>query len=356
MANVDIKKLLESRRDEIDAKIREFIPEKLDTASLQRTCGKPRYAYDVETASKAVNEPIWDLLSRGGKRWRPVLFLLSHEAFGGDSKKVMDFVVIPEVVHNGTLMVDDCEDSSELRRGKPCIHKIYGVDVAINAGNAMYYLPLLSLMKNRDKFPKETMLKAYEIYSQEMINLSYGQGMDIWWHKGNKYDVSEDEYLQMCAYKTGTLARMSAKLGALFAGANDKQLEAIGKFAESVGVTFQIQDDVLNLVGEEFGKGKGVGEDIHEGKRTLMVIHALKNAAKRDAERLRQILLMHPSEQKVIDEAIQIVKKSGSIEYAKKRARDLLTEAWKELEPLVKPSPAKGALQALADYLIQREI
>ncbi len=353
---MDIKKLLESRKEEIDAKISEFIPKKLDKSSLEKICGKPRYAYDAETASKAVNEPIWDLLSRGGKRWRPVLFLLANEAFGGDSKKVMDFVVIPEVVHNGTLMVDDCEDFSELRRGKPCIHKIYGIDVAINAGNAMYYLPLLSLMKNRDVFPKETMLKAYEIYSQEMINLSYGQGMDIWWHKGNKYDVSEDEYLQMCAYKTGTLARMSAKLGALFAGANEKQLEAIGKFAESIGVAFQIQDDILNLVGEEFGKGKGAGEDIHEGKRTLMVIHSLSKSDKKDAARLREILLAHPSEQKVIDEAIAIIQKYNSISYAAGRAKEIVSVAWKELEPLLKPSKAKDSLKSFADYLIEREI
>ncbi len=353
---MDIKKLLESRRKEIDEKIREYIPEKLDEATLEKTCGKPRYAYDVETASKAVNEPIWNLLSRGGKRWRPVLFLLTNEAFGGKQENVMDFVVIPEVVHEGTLIVDDCEDSSELRRGKPCIHKIYGIDVAINAGNAMYYLPLLSLMKNRDKFPKEVMLSAYEIYSQEMINLSYGQAMDIWWHKGKKYNVSEDEYLQMCAYKTGTLARMSAKLGALFAGASGEQIEKVGKFAESIGVAFQIQDDILNLVGEEFGKGKGVGEDIHEGKRTLIVIHCLEHAGERDAGRLREILLMHTNDETLIREAIDLVKKTSSIEYCKKKAADIVREAWKELEPLLKKSDAKEALKAFADYLVQRKI
>ncbi|MFH1247122.1 MAG: polyprenyl synthetase family protein [Candidatus Micrarchaeota archaeon] len=353
---MDIKKLLESRKAEIDEKIAEFVPKQLNKQTLEKTCGKPHYAYDIETASKAVNEPIWDLLGRGGKRWRPVLFLLAHEAFGGKPENVMDFVVIPEVVHNGTLIVDDCEDSSELRRGKPCIHKIYGVDVAINAGNAMYYLPLLALMKNKNKFPKEIIIKAYEIYSQEMINLSYGQGMDIWWHRGNKHDVSEDEYLQMCAYKTGTLARMAAKLGALFAGANNAQLEAIGKFAEGLGIGFQIQDDILNLVGEEFSKGKGVGEDIHEGKRTLIAIHALKNASKKDADRLRAILLSHPSDEKTILEAIEIMKKCGSFEYAKQRGDEIVSTAWDELNPLLKPSQAKDALKALAEYGLQRKI
>ncbi len=353
---VDIKQFLEGQRDEIDAKIESLIPKKLTKTNIEKICGKPRYAYDVETASKAVNEPIWDLLSRGGKRWRPALFLLSHEAFGGDSKKVFDFVVIPEVVHNGTLMVDDIEDNSDLRRGKPCVHKIYGVDVAINAGNAMYYLPLLSLMSAKGKFPDSMLLRAYEVYSQEMIQLSYGQGMDIWWHKGEKYDVSEDEYLQMCAYKTGTLARMSAKLGALFANASEKEIEAIGKFAESIGVAFQIQDDILNLVGEEYAKSRGVGEDIRAGKRTLIVIHCLAKADKKDSDRLRAILLLHPTDQKVVDEAIAIVKKYNSIQYSATRAKEIVYEAWKELAPLLKPSKAKDTLKAFADYLVERSI
>lgn len=353
---MDIKKLLEERKAEIDAKIEEFIPQNLTAANVEQCCGKPRYAYDLDTMTKAVNEPIWELVSRGGKRWRPVLLLLSYEAFGGNPKDVMDFVVIPEIVHNGTLLCDDVEDDSELRRGKPCIHKIYGVDVAINAGNAMYYLPLLALKKNKHKFSAEVIAKAYEIYSQEMINISYGQGMDIWWHKGKKFNVSEQEYLQMCAYKTGTLARMAAKLGALLANASDEEVEAIGKCAEGIGVAFQIQDDILNLIGEKFGESKGVGEDIHEGKRTLMVIHTLEKADKKDAERLREILLMHTNDRKIIREAIDIVKKYGAIEYAKTKAAEIVTTAWKELDPLLKPSKAKDSLKAFADYLIEREI
>ncbi len=353
---MDIKELLKSKKEEIDKKIVEFIPKKFNEKTVEKCCGKPSYAYDLETMTKSVNEPAWELLSRGGKRWRPVLFLLANEAFGGNPRDVMDFVVIPEVVHTGTLLLDDIEDDSELRRGKPCIHKIYGNDIAINAGNAMYYLPLLSLKKNRDKFSKEIMIKAYEIYCQEMINISYGQGMDIWWHKGKKLNVKEEEYLQMCAYKTGTLARMSAKLGALFAGASDVEVEVIGKFAECIGVAFQIQDDVLNLVGGEFSKGKGVGEDIHEGKRTLIVINALSKADKKDADRLREILLMHTFDEKIIGEAIGIVKKYDSIEYAKQKAREIVKSAWKNLDPFLRQSSAKESLKAFADYLIEREV
>jgi geranylgeranyl diphosphate synthase type I len=102
---------------------------------------------------------------------------------GKNPEDFVDFAIIPEVIHNGTLMVDDIEDSSEFRRGKPCTYKIYGLDIAINAGNAMYYLPLLPLIKNKEKISKEKLCKIYEIYVQEMINLSLGQAMDISWHR-----------------------------------------------------------------------------------------------------------------------------------------------------------------------------
>ncbi|NIV44480.1 MAG: polyprenyl synthetase family protein, partial [Gammaproteobacteria bacterium] len=98
---------------------------------------------------QAIAQPMWDFLERGGKRWRPALFLLVIEALGEDSEKFLDFAIIPEVIHNGTIMVDDVEDDSTFRRGKPCTHRIFGIDIAVNTGNAMYFLPLLTLIKNK---------------------------------------------------------------------------------------------------------------------------------------------------------------------------------------------------------------
>lgn len=160
----------------------------------------------------------------------------------------------------------------------------------------------------------------------------------------------------MCAYKTGVLARASTKLGGILGNGSEKQIEKLGKFGESVGVAFQIQDDILNLVGEEFGKGKGVGEDIHEGKRTIMVLHTLKNASEEDKKRLLEILNTHPEDQETIQEAIEIIKKNHSIEYAKAKAKELVEESWKELEPVLINSNAKNILQAFAEYLISRSV
>jgi geranylgeranyl diphosphate synthase type I len=271
----------------------------------------------------------------------------------------LDFAIIPEVVHNGTLVIDDIEDSSEVRRGKPCTYKIFGVDIAVNAGNAMYYLPLLPLMAQKNNVPTEQLRDVYEIYVQEMINLSIGQAMDIAWHRGlaNADEINEEDYLQMCAYKTGTLARMAAKIAAVFSGANTELVKKLGTFAENIGVAFQMQDDVLDLTGTEFAKKKGgLGQDITEGKRTLMVIRTLKTARPRDRKRLIEILNMHTSDQALRDEAIGIMAENNALEYVKNKADSMVEESWRELDKLLEPSEGKEKLKAFAEFLIKRSI
>ncbi|MEM2936160.1 MAG: polyprenyl synthetase family protein [Candidatus Bathyarchaeia archaeon] len=356
---VDIQKILEEKAPIIDKVIERYTPRKYDKNSLVFTLGHPRYEYNVEAANKAIAEPLWEFLDRGGKRWRPVLFLLACEALGRDSKEFLDFAIIPEIIHNGTIIADDIEDVSEFRRGKLCTYKIFGLDIAVNVANIMYYLPLLTLIKNRDKLSPQKVSKIYEIYVQEMINLGFGQATDIAWHRGlaDANRIKEGQYLQMCAYKTGTLARMAAKMAAVLCDASDEIIEKLGRFAETIGVAFQIQDDILNLVGEDFAERKGgFGEDITEGKRTLIVIHALEKAKPADKRRLIEILNLHTTDQKVRDEAIGILQKYGSIEYAKKIARKMVKESWNEVDQLLPPSEAKEKLRAFADYLVERKI
>jgi geranylgeranyl diphosphate synthase type I len=161
----------------------------------------------------------------------------------------------------------------------------------------------------------------------------------------------------MCAYKTGTLARMSAKISAVLAGASREQVEKLGRFAESIGIAFQMKDDVLDLIGKEFAEKKGgVGQDITEGKRTLMVIHTLKNAVNADSDRLIQILNMHTSDQTLRDEAIGIMEKYGAIEHVKRTATRIVEESWSEVDKLLSESEAKKKLKAFAEFLIKRNI
>lgn len=356
---MDTERFLEEKTALIDKVIEKYIPRKFSEKAILFKLNPPHYTHNLDALNKAIAEPIWEFLDRGGKRWRPALFLLICEALGKRSENFVDFAIIPEVIHNGTLIVDDIEDSSEFRRGKPCTYKIYGLDIAINAGNAMYYLPLLPLIEKRDEISPEKMRKVYEIYVQEMISLSLGQAMDITWHRGlaDADKIDEKDYLQMCAYKTGTLARMAAKIAAVLADANDELVEKLGSFAESIGIAFQMQDDVLDITSREFVEKKGgYGQDITEGKRSLIVIHTLKVAKVEDKKRLVEILNMHTSDQKLKDEAIAIMKKHGSIEYVKQFARNIVEESWSEVEKLLPISDPKEKLNAFARFLIERKI
>jgi geranylgeranyl pyrophosphate synthase len=354
---MDVEKYLGHKAPKIDKAIEKYIPRKFTKDAILFKVNPPSRTRSVEALDKAIAEPIWEILDRGGKRWRPALFLIVCEALGKQPDEFMDFAIIPEVIHNGTLIVDDLEDSSEIRRGKPCTYRIYGVDIAVNAGNTMYYIPLLPLMEKRAQFSAETLRDIYEIYVQEMINLSMGQAMDIAWHRGiaNADGVQEADYLQMCAYKTGTLARMAARLAAVLAGADKDIVEKLGRYAESIGVAFQMQDDILDLTGKEFADKKGGrGQDITEGKRTLMVIYAMQQASETDRTRLVEILNLHTSDQNLRDEAICIMNKYHAIEHARQTASKIVEDSWNDAEKLLPSSAAKEKLKAFAEFLIKR--
>ncbi len=347
---MDIPKLLEEKKKVVDKVIEDYLPRKVDKKYVEKALGTLAYEPDVEAFQKAIADPIWDFLDRGGKRWRPVLFLLTAEAFGAGD--VRDFTLLIELLHNGSIMVDDIEDSGELRRGRPCTHKLFGVDVAINAGNMMYFLPLLVFLKN--KGPAPLLLRAYHAFAQEMIAIHVGQGTDIWWHKGGG-NPAESQYLQMCAFKTGTLARLAGRLGVILAGGTEEQEKKIGKAFEAIGVAFQIKDDILSVSGGTFAEKKGFGDDITEGKRSLVVIYTLEKASPAGRQRLREILGMNTTDRKLIQEAIDIIQKSGAVEKAKKKAEEIVRKAWQDAEKVIPQSPAKETLREFVRFLVERE-
>ncbi|MFH1780027.1 MAG: polyprenyl synthetase family protein [Candidatus Micrarchaeota archaeon] len=346
---MDIKLEIKKYVPEIEQAMLKVLPKKYDKDAIARTVGQINYKVDLQAVNGGVNEPVWELLDRGGKRWRPALMLMVYEALGKNYKEILDFTAIVELVHNGTLLVDDIEDDSLERRGKKCIHLLYGLDIAVNAGNAIYFIPLNTIMKS--DLPSNLKSRLYEVYLTEMINVSIGQATDIYWHKGLKEEVSEEEYLQMVSFKTGCLSRMACKLSAVLAGAGEETIKVLGEYGESLGIAFQIQDDILNLIADvEYGKE--IGGDISEGKRTLMTIHALKHSAK--AKRLREILDLHTKDQVLIEEAIKIISDAGSIEYAKKKAIELATKTWEKVEKTLSEGSGTQKLKALTDYLITR--
>lgn len=336
----------------IAASIERIVPKSFSLDSLSMICGKTEYDYEPSSISSTISEPFWNLLDRGGKRWRPALFLLTYEALGGDSAEVADISVVPEIVHNGTLIVDDVEDDSEFRRGRECIHRIYGLDIAINAGNTMYYLPLHAILSS--SLEQEKKFELLNIYVEEMINLSFGQAMDIAWHRGLVSDLTEANYLQMCSFKTGSLSRMAVKMAAVLRDSGTRQYDALSKFAESLGVAFQIQDDILNITGDAAKYGKEIGGDITEGKRSLMVIYALRKLDPREAKVLREILLSHTRDTEKINHAISLIKSCGAVDYAIRVSQKLVAKSWEAITHVLPPSEAREKIGVFANFLIVR--
>lgn len=352
---MDIREFLEKKKPDIEKVLEKIVPRKVTEEYMDWLVGKSAYRHDLEAVQKGVSDPAWDFLDRGGKRWRPALFLLMMEALGKDPEKFKDYASIVELIHNGTIMVDDVEDNAQMRRGKPPLHDIYGVDIAVNTGNLFYFLPLV-LLRKVSGFSGKVLIRAYEAYIDEMVKLSVGQAMDIWWHKGQSVPT-ERQYLQMCAFKTGTLARFSGRLAVILCEGTEKQERKIGKMLESVGISFQIQDDVLDLTAMDREKfGKSFGNDITEGKRTLVMIHALSKLGRKEREKLLKILNSHTRDKGKLEGAIELVKKAGSIEYARDFARKLASEAWEECKGVIPDGKPKEILASFVRYLVERDI
>ena len=349
-----LKNLLKQNTKEVNRQINKILPKEFDTNWFNSIFTKTDYEYDYKSCTEAIAKPISNLLERGGKRWRPLLMLLCHNGIKknpNNDYNIKEFMPLVEIIHNGTLIIDDVEDNSESRRNKPCINKLFGIDIAINAGNFMYYFPYL-IIKN-SKLDEKTKLLIHELIAEEMLKIHFGQGIDIYWHNNNIFPT-ENQYLQMCAFKTGTLARLSAKLGTILGNGTEEQINTLGKFAESIGIAFQIHDDILNITNNNWGKD--FGDDISEGKKSLIIIKTLGQTNEIDKKRLLKILNLKTKNKELIKEAIEIIKKHSGIEDSKKVAKELVSKAWKEIDSTLPNSDPKNKLKLFANYLINRNI
>ncbi|QSG09136.1 polyprenyl synthetase family protein [Halapricum desulfuricans] len=342
----------------IDEAIAEVLPREIDEQYLTDFFGAPTYSYDPEAIQGALSDPIWDLLDRGGKRWRAVLAVQLFEGFGADPTEYLRYAIIPEILHNGTIIVDDVEDGASKRRGEPALHLEYGVDVALNAGNAMYFLPLKIVTRNSGDLDAETRLDVYEMLMYELNRTHLGQGMDIWWHNKREIQATEAEYCEMGACKTGCIGRIVARLPAIITGQSEETERRVAEYAERMSIAFQIGDDILDIEHtlDQAGEfGKEFGNDIREGKKTLMAIHAAEHAPPDEVARLEEILWAEDNTDGEIMEAIEIYQSAGSIEYARERAEDLARQARESLPREQLDREIAERLAAFTRFVIERE-
>lgn len=296
---------------------------------------------------------IKEFLSLGGKRFRPALCMISAEMLGKKKNYALPVSCSIELFHNFTLIHDDIEDGSEIRRGKPCLHHKYGIPLAINAGDGLFIL-VWDILSNLP-YDFETCSRLQKMLVSTYRKVLDGQGIELSWIKENKWDIKERDYYAMVYGKTASLIEGALVAGGIIAQADDKMLRALSEFGKLIGIGFQIQDDYLNIVGDEKKYKKEIGGDITEGKRTLMTIHALSNLSGSDAAKLKKILSMHTRDHSLILEAIHLLKKAGSTEYAKQKAEKCINDALEIASTSFPKNLYSKRLIEIAKYLVSRE-
>jgi geranylgeranyl diphosphate synthase type I len=292
---------------------------------------------------------VWDLLDRGGKRFRPALTFLACECVGGKREDTLGAASSIELLHNMTLVHDDIEDQSELRRGKPCIHRIYGVPTAINTGDAM--LIKVFEIANSSKIPQDRCHRLIELVAKCAYDITWGQAFEFSMWKRKEF--SEDEVIRLLRCKTGALTRLSTEAGAISGGGTKEQTDALGEFGEKIGIAFQIVDDILNVTGDVEKYGKEIGGDIREGKKTLMAARLLQVAKPSDKKSFSTLLGKKGITNAQIRKAIRLYEKYGAISCAKTKADFYLETAMIALNRLP-PSDARENLGTVAKFLISR--
>ncbi len=301
-----------------------------------------------------------DYPSRQAKGMRPFLCVTTCKATGGSEDDALLTAACIELFQNWILIHDDIEDGSELRRGGPALHKKYSEGLALNAGDALHARTWEALLKNRERLDLPRTFAVMEEFSKMVNETTEGQHMELGWVSAKRWDLGEKDYYEMCTKKTSWYTVASpCRLGAIVAGAGRPVLDSLREFGVSLGIAFQIQDDALNLVGDQEKYGKSKSDDILEGKRTLIILHLLSAAT--GEERGKVISIMNKNrESKSPDDVsyvLSLIEKYDAVGFARKRANELMKEAVATLKgiPWKGDRDAAEMLTSFARFAVERE-
>lgn len=320
----------------------------LDLASKEVNAEIDRVFLD-ESEPKVIYEASKHLIHAGGKRLRPFLTLNACEIVGGRRESALQIAASIELIHNFTLIHDDIMDGDSTRRGAPTVHVLWGIPMAIIAGDMLFAKAYESAL--RAQASPSRILKIIAVVTNATISICEGQASDMLFEK--RRDVSEKEYLNMIYKKTAALLEAAAKAGALIGGGITSQVKKLGNVARYAGLAFQIVDDILGLTADEKTLGKPVGSDIREGKSTILIIYALAHANIAQKQQVLSVLGNREATTDQLEKAIHTIQSLGSIEYATKRAEILINKAKSQLS-IFPSSQSKNVLIDLCDYIMLR--
>ena len=266
--------------------------------------------------------PLARFTAGGGKRVRPVLALLGAEAAGGRAEQALSAGVAIELFQSAALVHDDIADESELRRGEPCLYLTEGTGIATNVGD-LALVQVFEIVLEDAALPAERKLRVLEELVRMERHTLEGQALDLGWARDDRWDIASEDYLYMVRGKTAWYSAASPLyVGALAAGASDETARGLIDVGMHAGVAFQIQDDLLNLVGDAAAQGKDFRSDITEGKRTLAVVTALEALEPSLRDELIALLRSGTKDAGELARAVELIEQGGGIA----RCRDLAAQ------------------------------
>jgi len=317
---------------------------------------KPLIEQRIESSLRAsrherLGDAMMHLIEGGGKRMRATLPWLVGKAVGDTHSGLFDIGAAIETVHNFTLVHDDIMDDDELRRGRNAVHIEYGMPTAINAGDAMLAIAFERLVQ-AENLQSDDVAPLVNRIAWMVRRVSEGQQLDIEFE--DRLEVSEDDYLEMIEGKTAVMFWICAEIGARISGADDEVIQLMADWGKALGLCFQLMDDVIDVLSDSETLGKPAGSDIAQGKRTLMIIHALRQPDGPVKQRLLAVLGKGESvEQDALADGLAALAELGSVDYARTMAEDFHKQAHACLDRL-EDNPAIRALRELTDFQLAR--
>ncbi len=298
---------------------------------------------------------------RKGKYLRPTILILVAESMGIKKEKCLNTAAAMQLSEEWILIHDDLEDESEERRGKPTLHKQYSPNLSINSGDALHLVMWNMLVQNRRSLGSDLTEKISIEFLRMLSRTILGQTVEMKWANENKLDMSDEDWYFIADGKTSyyTIAG-PIRLGAIIAGATESQLEKLAYFGQSMGRCFQIVDDVLDVTTDFKGLKNQIGNDIYEGKRTIILGHLLRSSKGNDYKKLVRIL-SKPRQKKSASDitwTMKAMNDAGSIEYSKRKAKIFRDKAERILDKdllFLSKQPYRNNLKTLMQFVLERD-
>jgi geranylgeranyl diphosphate synthase, type II len=293
--------------------------------------------------------PIAYTMADGGKRIRPVLTLLTCDMLGGDLKKAIYPAISLEIFHNFTLVHDDIMDNAPIRRGKETVYRKWNSNIAILSGDTMFALAYKYLIQTDRNF----LPSIIEIFTDAAIGVCEGQQLDM--NYENYPDVSIEDYIKMIRLKTAVLLAASIKTGATISGVENSTSQTLYDFGINLGIAFQLQDDLLDVYGNQDTFGKQIGGDIAINKKTYLIIKALELSNETDRQELKTLFSsVDWNREEKFTKVIGIYNKYGIKEITTSAINQYYSEALKHLAVIAVPEQNKSVFKKYTDKMMMR--